>query len=263
MAEVGGRRRLFPAEMSQLGLIPHDGIWEAGQLRMSSAQDASQTLVLATCDPAAALLATQMAHTSSFRLLVLQRCTRAALELLSKGLIHVAGLHVGHASDPAGNVQLVREVAGRGYRLLHAARWQEGVAFRPQLQLSSLRAVARARIRWVGREAGSAARAWLDDLLTTRALPRRIARDHRGVADAVRCGWADAGVCHRLVSEDAGLSFLSFPQETYDLCYPVALAGDPRLRMLVTIVQSSDYRRQLAELPGFAVTDTGQFHEID
>ena len=45
-----------------------------------------------------------------------------------------------------------------------------------------------------------------------RRPPRRLASDHRGVAEAVRNGWADAGVCLRLVSEEAGLGFPPGPR---------------------------------------------------
>ena len=263
LAEVRGRRWLYPVETSQLGLTPHDGVRQAGRLRTSQTRDPSQTLVIATCDPAAGLLAARMAETSPFRLLVLQRCTRDALALLGRGLVHAAGLHLGQASDPAGNASVVRETVGGGYRLLRIARWEEGVAYRAELHLSSFRAATRSGIRWVWRENGSAARRWLDELLAGRKGARRIATDHRGVADAIRCGWADAGVCHRLLSEEAQLEFLGFPQEAYDLCYPADLAGDPRLQTLMEIVRSADFRRQLEELPGFAVTDTGELQPVD
>ncbi len=263
LAEVRGRRWLYPVEMSQIGLAVHDGVWEAGELRTRQAHDPSQTLVIATCDPAAGLLATEIAHASRFRLLVLQRSTREALALLRRGLVHVAGLHLGQASDPAGNIPVVQEVAGGGYQLLRVARWEQGVAFRPERRLSSLHAAARAHVRWVAREPGSPARRWLDELLAGRSTPRRIATDHRGVADAIRCGWADAGVCHRLVSEMAGLSFLGFPQEAHDLCYANDLAGDPRLQTLVKVVRSVEFRRQLAELPGYAVTGAGEIQQVD
>jgi molybdate-binding protein len=90
----------------------------------------------------------------------------------------------------------------------------------------------------------------LDDLLAGRKPPRRIAHDHRGVAQAIRCGWADAGVCHRLVTEEAGLDFLSVERETYDLCWPKQLDNDPRIQALLTAVRSHNYRDLLADLPG-------------
>lgn len=263
LAEVRGRRWLYPVEMSQVGLAVHDGVWEAGELRTRPACDPSQTLVIATCDPAAGLLATEIARASRIRLLVLQRSTREALGLLRRGLVHVASLHMGQASDPEGNAPIVREVAGSGYQLLRVAYWEQGVAFRPELRLSSPAAAARARLRWVARESGCPARRWLDELLAGHKTPRRFVTDHRAVADAIRHGWADAGVCHRLVSEVARLSFLAFPQEAQDLCYATDLADDPRLQTLIKVVRSAAYRRQLAELPGYAVSGGGEIQPVN
>jgi len=77
------------------------------------------------------------------------------------------------------------------------------------------------------------------------------------VAEAVRAGWADVGVCHRLVAEEAGLDFFGVRTEAFDLCYPAAAAGDPRLDALVRVVRSPGYRRLLGELPGYDATPAG------
>jgi molybdate-binding protein len=84
-----------------------------------------------------------------------------------------------------------------------------------------------------------------------------MARDHRGVAEALRCGWAEAGVCLQLASEEAGLDFLPVRQEAYDLCYPAAWEAEPRIAALVQVVRSATYRRLLGDLPGYDVTRTG------
>jgi len=73
----------------------------------------------------------------------------------------------------------------------------------------------------------------------------------------VRCGWADAGVCHRLVCEGAGLDFLPVRREGFDLCYPVAAEGDPRVAGLLRVVRSPAYRRLLGELPGYDTAGAG------
>ena len=69
----------------------------------------------------------------------------------------------------------------------------------------------------MSREAGSAARECLDELLGVESQASRgavhEARSHRGVADAIRGSWADAGVCLRLASEEANLRFLSVRRE--------------------------------------------------
>ena len=114
----------------------------------------------------------------------------------------------------------------------------------------------------MGRETGSAARELLDELLPDRRPPRRIAYGHRGVAEAVRCGWADLGVCLRLVSDEAGLGFLSVREEQYDYCYPVELEGDPRIQALVETVRSSTYRGVLSDLPGYDAVESGELERI-
>ena len=111
---------------------------------------------------------------------------------------------------------------------------------------------------WIGREPGSGARQCLDELLDNRPAPRRLARDHRGVAEAIRCGWADAGVCLRLVADEAGLRFLPVRLEGYDLCFTATTEHDPRVQALVRVIQSSEYRRLLGELPGYDTHQTGE-----
>jgi molybdate-binding protein len=123
-------------------------------------------------------------------------------------------------------------------------------------------AAVRSRLRWVGRENGSGARQCLDELMGDRRPPRRLASDHRGVAEAVRSGWADAGVCLRLVSEDAGLSFLPVREEIYDLCFPERWKGDHRIQALLQVVRSPSYRKALGELPGYRSADTGALQRV-
>jgi molybdate-binding protein len=89
-----------------------------------------------------------------------------------------------------------------------------------------------------------------------------MASDHRGVAEAVRSGCADAGVCLRLVSEEAGLDFLGVRMEDYDLCFPARWRQDPRIRALLEAVRSPDYRRALGELPGYDSAGTGELQHV-
>ncbi len=269
-AEVAGHSRAYPVEVSPLGLLPHDGTFQNGIFRDHARAAPLQTLVVACCDPAVGLLAGELARAADVRLIVLQRSSHAALELLGKGLIHAAGVHLARADEPEGNRAVARELlrAGSDHRLLRVTDWDEGIALAPRFRLRTIQAVVRARLHWVCREAGSGAQQCLDEVLGPRPkrhLPRsvKLAFDHRGVADAIRGGWADAGICLRLTSLEANLDFLNVRREAYDLCFPAALAGDPRLQALVRVVRSSSYRRLLGELPGYDTTRTGDMQRID
>jgi molybdate-binding protein len=119
--------------------------------------------------------------------------------------------------------------------------------------------LARANLRWIGREEGSGARRVLDRLLGVRARRfRHVARDHRAVAVAIRTGYAQAGVAVKLVAEEAGLDFIALQQEDYDLCYREDLRGDEALAALRRTLRRVALRRLVGELPGY---DSGRMGE--
>jgi molybdate-binding protein/DNA-binding XRE family transcriptional regulator len=257
-AEVGGVVRLYPVEPSAQGLIPHDGTFGTDGLEPGEPADPRRTLVLATCDPAIGLLAAELARTSGIRVVALHRSSRAALQLLAQGLVHAVGLHLAGPGQPEGNATAVRETAGPGFSLLRLAEWEEGIASSPCTAITSARqALERDRV-WVGREAGSGARQCLDELFEGGEPPARTARDHRGVAEAIRAGWAEVGVCHRLASDEAGLDFLPLRHEAHDLCFAQSTESDPRLEALVAAVRSPRLRRSLGELPGYDTRAAGE-----
>ncbi len=268
-AEIGGRTRLYPVEATPLGVVPHDGVARGGEDDRELGPlgfDPKNTLVMACCDPAVGLLAEALARESGIRLVALSRSSRSALELLGKGLVHVAGVHLAHAGTDDGNARAVRDALGPGYVLFRAARWVEGVAMGRDRAIGTIGEAVRGGLRWVGREPGSGARQCLDELLADepRVRPRRLkmANDHRAVAEAIRAGWADAGVCLRLVGEEAGLDFLSVREESYDLCLPDAARDDPRIEALLNVLRSTAYRRLLAGLPGYDSAETCEVRRV-
>jgi molybdate-binding protein/DNA-binding XRE family transcriptional regulator len=261
-ADVGESRCLYPAEATPLGVVPCDGVYRDGLCQADEGSDPGRTLVMACCDPAVNLLAGALARTADVRLIALPRASRAALTLLGQGLVHVAGVHLTRADHPGGNAAIVRDELGAGYCLLRVARWEEGIAFAPGLKLRSIRAAACSNLHWIGREDGSGARQCLDELLIGGKAPKRLASDHRGVVEAVRDGWADAGVCLRLVSEEAGLDFLGVREEAYDLCFPEASSSDLRIQALLDVVRSPWYRKTLGKLPGYDSGETGELQRV-
>lgn len=261
LANVKGQRRQYPVEATPLGEVPHDGVSSTGP-HAADERLADNTLVLASCDPAVSLLARVYEQMTGYRMLVLPRSSRQALQLLQQGLVHVAGVHLSDAKDDSGNAGPVSDIVNEPALLLRVASWEDGIAVGSGVTASTIRGLLRDRTTWVGREPGSGARQCLDELLDTRPAPRRLARDHRGVAEAVRCGWADAGVCLKLVAEEAGLRFMPVRTEGFDLCFTAKQSHDPRVQALVRVIQSSDYRRLLGELPGYDIANTGDLQSV-
>lgn len=261
------RTTLIPCEPTSAGVFPHDAVVSGGRIETRRHRLPARTLLIAGCDPATGILG-DFLRSFDFRLIPLQRGSEAALELLRDGNIDAAGIHIGHpvkgVSKMGGNVAAVRSKLGDGYTLLRIARWSEGVA----ASSSDIRHLGRrsiARTRWAAREPGSAARQLLDSLLEDQGLDRRfprVVRDHRTLAQIVRDGWADAGICIEFAATEAGLDFLPLREEAYDLCIPRAILDEAPIRALIGAVRSKDYRRLLADLPGYDVSETGELVDV-
>lgn len=257
-ALVGTQQRLYPVEASPLGTIPHDGVWRDGQFLDQPFADPLRTLVVACCDPAVGLLASEYARQTAYRMLVLPRGSRTSLDLLAKCLVHAAGVHLGTAERPDGNRQTAKHILGQDFLLLRITDWEEGLALAPGLSGQGVDALLKGKLRWIGRETGSGARQVLDELSEGRISPEHLARDHRGVAQTIRNGFAHAGISVKLVCEEEGIDFLSVRSEAYELCVPQSSLGDPRVQALLAVVQSTAYRRMLSELPGYDCRLTGE-----
>jgi putative molybdopterin biosynthesis protein len=247
-SEIAGRTVLYPAEAAPM--------WTPLPVR-HGAESARETLFVATCDPAAGYLASLYAEMTGYRMLVIPRSSRMALELLKQRVVHVAGLHLEGDESPGGNVAAVQEMLGGGYRLIRGAVWTEGIALAIGETARTVAGVTRGRLTWVGREPGSGARRCQDRLLGQRPAPPQMAQNHRALAEAIRSGWAQAGVCVELACREAGLPFLPVQSEAYDLCYPEEFRSDPRLLGLVKVLRSTGCRRLLGDLPGYDTSNTG------
>lgn len=264
-ASVGPRRLLFPVEATSLGEIAHDGSFQGASLVREPSFDPDKTLVIAGCDPAVGLLVSELARVEGIRVLALTRASQSALALLQAGLVHAAGLHWSGESAKDANASVVAGTLGGGFRLLHLARWQEGIALGTGVRARTRSALVNSRIRWVAREEGSGARRCLDRLLEgRRPVPslRHLAFDHRGVALAIRGGWAEAGVAVRLAAEEAGLGFLALQKEDYELCYPDALHRDSVVAALRRALRSVVLKRLYRGLPGYEVGRMGEERSV-
>ncbi|HUF46805.1 MAG TPA: substrate-binding domain-containing protein [Vicinamibacterales bacterium] len=264
-ADVDGRTIAFPVELTAAGVLPHDAWFDGQQLHARSGSAPESTLVIAGCDPLVGLLVRELAHHHRIRVLPLLRSSAQAIELLRQGLVHVAGLHVTDADGRSTNADVVRARIGPGHRLLHQVRWESGIAVGSDRRERSVAALLRAKVRWVNREEGSAARQTFDTLLASHRRPAgydHVVGDLRAVATTVSSGWAEAGVCVRPAAAAAHVSFIPVHQEAYELCVRDAVMDDRRVSALLTTLRSTTYRQFLADVPGCSSAHTGDVRAV-
>ena len=268
-AEVRGRVWRYPWEGAGALLHCPGSILGLTTPAGRAPADPARTLVLATEDPAAGLMSAQMWRDHQVRLLILSRNSVDALEWLQAGKVHAAGLDLADADEETTaeggqHVRTMRQKLGDSGALLRIADWEEGIAVSDEVQGTSLPVILKSRVRWVGREPGSGARVCQDRLRAgSRTAIPQCARSPWGVAEALRNGWAEIGVCSRMVSEAAGLRFFPVRTVAYDLCFPEDLADDYRLRALLETVRSRGYREKLAMLPGISLAKSGQMASMN
>lgn len=260
-ATVDGRLLAYPVEPTAAGILPHDATTVDAGIEVNGTSRPDRTLVIAGCDPLVGMLVQEMAERHGVRVLPLLRSSTEALDLLQRGLVHVAGVHLTNRRGDGANDEAVRSRLGGGHVLIHQLRWEAGIAVGSGRSERTLRALLRANVRWVNREEGSAARATFDQLLGQGQRPKgyqQIARGHRAIAEAVSTGWAEAGICIRPAAAEVHVGFITLNREAYELCAAERSLDDPRLVALVAALRSRRYRQLIGDVPGCESLDSGE-----
>lgn len=224
------------------------------------------------CDPALGLLSAWLGerHPES-RVIWLHAPSMAALGVLAQGGAHVAGAHLLDEKSRDFNVPFVRSLfPHRSMVVINVARWEEGFVVRSgnPLRIRTVQDAARAKVRFINREAGSGARRLFDRLLAKARTPpgkvngyQRVAAGHLAVAQAVAMGLVDVGIATRASSLAHGLDFVPLAEERSDLVVPFELCGDSRVARMIDALESRAFRRELSSLGGYQLSESGHLVE--
>ncbi len=252
------------------GFQPADAVAapDGGHVKMLAPEDApGKTAVLLGCDPSLTLLVSWVARSvPQGRLLWLHAASQSALDALPRGLAHVAGSHLPGDGTEA-NVGPARRALGRrGGLVVTYASWEQGLMVTPRnpQALHSAADLARPDVRIVNREPGSGSRKLLDELLAKDGLAAAdvagyasVVPSHTAVARAVAAGTADAGIGLEAVSRSFGLDFVPLTEVRFDLVIPADHSSHFVVRAMLDVLQGAGLRMDLAALPGYSTSDTG------
>jgi putative molybdopterin biosynthesis protein len=249
-------------------LVPADGVVvkgrKSGPLRVRPLRDQESlrhNLLVAGCDPALGLLGGHVSERfPSGRLHWVSAGSTAALEMLARQEVHLAGLHLFDEASGDYNVAAVRRrFPGQAMVLVNLAVWELGlvVAAGNPRRIRDVGDLPRRGVRVVAREEGTGAQELLVRLLGGKTItPVTVARGHVAVAAAVAGGVADVGIATRAAAR--GLDFLPLAEARFDLALPGRAAQDQRLERLREVLSSARFRRDLGSLPGYGTAHTGR-----
>jgi len=118
--------------------------------------------------------------------------------------------------------------------------------------------------RFINRRKGTSARMIFDSILKSRGIDQaqidgygHEVETHKAVAEAIRNGFADTGICTSGVAEDNGLLFVPLVGEQLELAIRKDLMKEPNLCSLVSTIQSDSFKAVLAEKGGYNLSQTG------
>ena len=254
------------------GLQPADGVLEdsRGKIRFFGPETGlADTIMLMGCDPAFPLLAAHASRVDpKLKLVCRFASTHKAMDRLVAGTTHIAGVHLHNRPGQEANVALARaKLARTGAMVMGYSVMEEGlmVSRGNPFKIKDAADLAKPGLRFVNREPGAALRVLLDELLAEMSLPSREisgygseVQGHNQGAQMIACGMADAALGLRPVARGFGLDFVPLAEVRCDLVVPGDLASDPRIRMILDVVQSRALRDEITLLPGYSQRKTGK-----
>jgi putative molybdopterin biosynthesis protein len=250
------------------GFTPADAVLEApgrARLLVTSAA-AAANLLIAGCDPALALLQPPMRMAADGRNHWIDCGSGRALDLLTAGQVHVAGIHYAGA-EGLGNLQeLELRDPKKKWSMMRFTRWEQGWMLRRGMgkRFSGIASLGGGKWNLANRDESTAARRWLDrELARARVNPAGIPGYSTPVpsatdgARAVVGGRADVTVGPRALALAHGLDFVPAEAVDFDLVAPATWWKSSAGRELRERIGELATDGVLASLPGYATTQSG------
>lgn len=190
------------------------------------------------------------------------------LMAVKRGLCHLAGSHLLNADDGTYNIAFIkRYLPNIKIRLVNLVLRDQGLIIprgNPK-KIKGIKDLGRKDIKFINRQGGSGTRILLDYRLKKIGLEPKAINGyqneeftHMSVAVDVLSGIADAGLGIYAAAKALNLDFIPVVTEQYDLIIPKAGFNSTKIQVLLEIINSTSFKKQVAELGGYDTSKTGQ-----
>ncbi|MBI2373476.1 MAG: helix-turn-helix domain-containing protein [Deltaproteobacteria bacterium] len=229
-----------------------------GLVQIACERPADDAVFVAGCAPVLGALLERLSRSvRTTRYVWLPRATDRALDLLSRRLVHVAGIH----SFP--EISELTTKLSPGLSAFTLVGFTTGLARPLSSRVRSLQDLRARDLRLALREPGSGARRVFDRQLSNAGVEAShldeestIVDDHADAARIVSLGLADAGLTIGPVAHAHALDLLPLELDRFDLVIPTATLDDPPIRALVEAMNGKAFRKEARAL-GYDVEQMG------
>lgn len=190
------------------------------------------------------------------------------LYAMYQGQVHIATAHLWDAETDTYNItyasKLLPGVKVRIYRLVKRMQGFYILKGNPK-NITGFQDLSRTDIRYVNREKGSGTRILLDNMLKKLSIQSSYLpgydtemNTHHAVASAIAKHEADFGLGTAKACKDLdSLEFLPLKEECYDLIIREDDIEHPVIKMIISTIQSKDFRNEIDLLSTFNTNDMG------
>jgi putative molybdopterin biosynthesis protein len=263
LCRVGRETIATPPSPAPWCFPPSDAV-VAGPSRVRvfhSDDDRRHRLLVAGCDPAISVLE-RHAHAAGVELVLANRNSTHALDLLRGGMAHVAGAHLGESNI----AEIARRFPHKSAAVISFAIWEQGIvtACANPKGIRGVEDLANPAVTIVNREAGAGSRKLLDSRLAELGIPTASIRGydhetsgHLSAAWQVQSGTADCCIATRGAARLFGLGFVPLATERYDLAIRRRDLDLPAVQTLLDVLNRAAFRRELESLGGYDAAVAG------
>ncbi len=196
-----------------------------------------------------------------------------AIRALNEGRCVMAGFHtLENIGKDTLTERVYKSLLKPGlHKIIGFASRTQGLMVAPDnpLQVSCLADLTQPRagkpIRFTNRALGTGTRVVLDELLATAGLNSsdingydHTEPSHAAIAHAVLSGQADAGLGIEAAAVQAGLGFVPLVKENYHLVCLKSALEQTGIVALQALLQSSHWQTEMAAIPGYAASHSGE-----
>jgi len=186
---------------------------------------------------------------------------------LKRGEAHIAGSHLLDPETGDYNLKYIRQyLSGVPINIYGFVGRKQGLMFKrgnPK-GIHGLEDLNRKGVRFINRQRGAGTRVLLDYQLSKSRMKVSTIQGydqeeytHLGVAAAVASGRADCGLGIPAAAQSLDLDFIPLFDEIYQLIIPRQFVETLLLSPLFDVIRSSQFRRSVADLPGYDVNRMG------
>lgn len=196
------------------------------------------------------------------------------LYAMYQGQVDVATAHLWHGATDSYNLPYIGSMLpGTDVVVIHLLKRNQGFYVRKgnPKQITSFLDLRRKEITIVNREPGSGSRVLLDEKLRqNRMVPTEvrgydsIVHSHLEAALAVAGERADVALgTERHSRQVSGIDFIFQQEESYDMVIRKEDFPKRKYQVLMEILQSEEYQKEVKDLGGYNITDMGKILYMD